>query len=323
MKYCFILNPTAGKGRSLQLQSEIDTICAARGVDHDVFVSDGVENTCTYVRNISDALGVGERATFFACGGDGTICKTVLAVMAIPREKRGALSVGVIPMGTGNDFVSNFANKELFFDIDAQIDGSTVEIDLLRCNDLYSVNMINIGFDCHVVCTKEAIGKRAWVPRKFAYIFALLITLIKKPGVSLSISHNGEAADEKKLLLTTYANGAYCGGGFYSNPTASLYDGLIDCLEVKNVGRIKFLSLVGDYKAGRHLGEKFKKIIDHRKSSRVDMVFDRQTPVSVDGEVVYTDELHLSVVQRAINILLPRGVVAKTAAGLPAEASAR
>jgi diacylglycerol kinase family enzyme len=203
----------AGKGRSLQLQGEVKTACEARGGDYDVFISDGVENTCAYVRNIADALGEGERATFLACGGDGTICKTVLAVMALPREKRGALSVGVIPMGTGNDFVSNFANKELFSDIDAQIDGSTVEIDLLRCNELYSVNMINIGFDCHVVCKKESIGKKAWVPRKLAYIFALVFTLIKKPGVSLSISHDGNAAEDKKLLLTTFANGAYCGGG--------------------------------------------------------------------------------------------------------------
>jgi diacylglycerol kinase family enzyme len=175
--------------------------------------------------------------------------------------------------------------------------------------------MINIGFDCHVVCKKESIGKKAWVPRKLAYIFALVLTLIKKPGVSLSISHDGNAAEDKKLLLTTFANGAYCGGGFHSNPTASLLDGLIDCLAVKNVGRIKFLSLVGDYKAGRHLGEKFKNIIAHCKSSKLDMVFDRETPVSVDGEVVYAKELHLSVAHKAINIFLPRGV----AYGMPTE----
>ena len=321
MKYCFIINPASGKDSTKQgLENRIMESAAKAEADVTVMYTTQVGDMQKYIREFS-AKNAGEEIRFYACGGDGTVCEAVNGVMS--AEGRERLSLGIFPVGTGNDFVRTFDGKENFFDADAQINATAMKIDLIKCNDFYAANMINIGFDCHVVCTKEAIGKRAWVPRKFAYIFALLITLIKKPGVSLSISHNGEAADEKKLLLTTYANGAYCGGGFYSNPTASLYDGLIDCLEVKNVGRIKFLSLVGDYKAGRHLSEKFKKIIEHRKSSRVDMVFDRQTPVSVDGEVVYTDELHLSVVQRAINILLPRGVVAKTAAGLPEEALAR
>ena len=60
----------------------------------------------------------------------------------------------IIP--SGNDFIRNFDNKELFSDIEAQLDGDTVTLDLIKVNNDYCVNMVNIGFDCSVV--KEACG---------------------------------------------------------------------------------------------------------------------------------------------------------------------
>ena len=52
-------------------------------------------------------------------------------------------------------FVQNFT------DIDAQIDGDTVSLDLIKCNDYYCVNMVNIGFDC-AVAKKAAKLKKLW-----------------------------------------------------------------------------------------------------------------------------------------------------------------
>jgi len=311
MKYCFIINPNAGKGGFAdELRARIAEACERKNVRYDVFVSQNVDATMEYVTRIMAEEA--EEVKFFACGGDGTLCKTVWAVMRLPSAERKRASVGVVPVGTGNDFVSNFENKALFTDIDAQIESEPHAIDLLRCNDAYSVNMINIGFDCHVVCKKEEIGKRKWLPKKFAYIFSLIITLIRKPGVKMNVSTDGAEKVSKSLLLTTFANGAFCGGGFCSNPKAALDDGKIDFIEIKNIGRMKFVSLVGDYKKGNHIDkEKFKKIVTHGKCSEVKMSFDDDTPVSVDGEIIRTRELHLSIDSSALSFLIPKGVVAK------------
>ena len=99
-----------------------------------------------------------------------------------------------------------------------------------------------------------------------------------------------------------------CGGGFRSNPFASLTDGNIDCLEVKNITRRKFAMMVGDYRKGLHLNGQYKDVIDHFKSKTADIYFEEETPVSVDGEIIKTREIHVSVISRALKILLPRGV---------------
>lgn len=312
MKYCFIVNPKAGKGQSVDsVCADVRRICEEREVDYDLFVSECIGDTKEQVAKLADE---GDEVCFIACGGDGTLCETTLAVMALPSEQRERVSVGVIPMGTGNDFASNFENKQAFFDISAQIDHTPYEIDLVKCNDMYSINMVNVGFDSHVVCQKEKIGRKKWVPRKLAYVISLLITLIKKPGIKAELICDGEEPIHKELLLTTLANGAFCGGGFYSNPLASLTDGQVDVITVKNVGRIKFLTLVGSYKKGVHIREKFKKIVENFKCRTADMYFDREMPVSIDGELVYTSEIHLSIEQAALKFMLPKGATPKTKA---------
>ena len=308
MKYCFIINLNAGKGDFFEaLQSEIKNVCADAGAEYDIFASESFASTLEYVRSEAERA-FPEKIAFIAAGGDGTLCKTATAVMSLPEEHRKNACVGVIPLGTGNDFVSNFFNKERFSSIKALMKPSEYEIDVIRCNDLYSVNMINIGFDSEVVCKKEEIGRRKWLPRKFAYIFSLIITLFRKPTVSMEISVDGEESEKKHLLLTTYANGAFCGGGFNSNPKAVLSDGMIDMLFVNNVGRLKFLTLVGDYKKGNHLSDKFKDIIENKKCQSAYMRFDTETPVSVDGEIIRTRELSLSIERKALRIVLPFGV---------------
>jgi diacylglycerol kinase family enzyme len=174
--------------------------------------------------------------------------------------------------------------------------------------------MVNVGFDSHVVCKKERLGKKKWMPRKLSYIAGLVITLVRKPGLKVDFSRDGEKPEKRDLLLTTLANGAFCGGGFNSNPKASLTDGNIDCITINNVSRLKFLSLVGKYKSGTHLSGKFDSIISHFKCRKADLVFSEETPVSVDGELVYTKELHLSVDEKAIKIRLPEGVLPKVRA---------
>lgn len=305
MKHCFIINPRAGKGLfSEKLRQKVTEICEKRNTHYDVFLPDSPEASFDYIQRMADTRE--EELSFYACGGDGTLCETVNSVMRLDSQE--GISVGVMPIGTGNDFVRNFTPKELFLEPAAQLDGESVEVDLFRCNDMYSVNMVNIGFDSEVVAKKEALSGKRFVPAKMAYIFGLVICLVRKPGVSMQISRDGGEYEKKKLLLTTFANGGFCGGGFYSNPGASLCDGRIDGMEIENVSRLRFLTLVGSYKKGTHTREKLSHIVHTLKGEEFHMIFDSPMNVSVDGELKKLDELRMKVEKGALRLRIPKGV---------------
>ena len=109
MKYCFIINPRAGKGKFVEeLENDILVACSKAGVNYEIFKTYTLDDGRGYIKKTVEEYD--ERLVFFACGGDGTLCGTILSVMELDPDTRKRVSVGIIPKGTGNDFVSNFVN---------------------------------------------------------------------------------------------------------------------------------------------------------------------------------------------------------------------
>ncbi len=304
MKYCFIINPAAGKAATKEgLEDKISECAARRGVDVIVKHTQKAGDTQRYIAELARELD-GEELYVYVCGGDGTVCEAVNGIMSIPE--RSNIALGVIPVGTGNDLVRNFGSKDICLDICAQLDATPFEVDIIKCNDFYCMNMINVGFDCQVVVKTAKIKKRRLIPSKLAYICGLVITLIKKPGAAMRVVNDGKE-EHRELLLATFANGSFCGGGFHSNPRACLCDGKIDALFVNDISRTKFVSIVGEYKKGTHISEKNAKLLVSEKSESYKLIFDAPTVISVDGELVTLTEANISCLSGALRVLIPSG----------------
>jgi hypothetical protein len=136
------------------------------------------------------------------------------------------------------------------------------------------------------------------------------------PGVDIEVSFDGGNTVEKRsFLLSSIANGRFCGGGFKSNPIAALNDGLMDICLIKPVTRRKFLSLVSSYKNGTHLeNEKAKPIIDYIQCASVDYYFGKMHNIGIDGEVSQAESLHIEVARGALNFIVPKGMLADSVA---------
>ncbi len=303
VKYVFVVNPMAGRGdNSLRLVEQIKEECSAKNVDFEIYMTEGVGDGERIVsKRISEEADT--EIAFIACGGDGTLCEVANGIMHSNSADRTYL--GVVPMGTGNDFVRNFSFSENFLNIGDQLLASSINIDLIKYNDSYAVNMINIGFDCEVVFKKEEIQAKKIFPSKLSYIIGLVATLIKKPGVECGITLDGEDFSMQKYLLTTYANGEFCGGGFHSNPESTLNNGKINVLRVNDVTRRKFVSIVGSYKKGTHLVH--TDILSSSLADEVHIKFKKPTNISVDGEIVKVNELFMNTAVSAIRFLVPKG----------------
>ncbi len=300
MIYHFILNPKSGRARKHKhLEDTIKKACQKRQLSYHIYYTtcpgDAKEYVTSMVR-ISQ-----EKQRFICIGGDGTINEIVNSA---PGNDN--VEFGVIPSGSGNDFVRNFAHRELFSDVEAQLDGDAISLDLIKCNDSYSVNMVNIGFDCAVAM--EASRLKKLVTPKFAYIAGLFKVAFRKIGTKMKIIFDdGEVIDDT-LTLTAVGNGRFCGGGFCAAPLANLSDGIMDVCYIKKVSIFKFISLVGVYKSGKHLGSKrAQKVMNYKRVSHFRMEFEEPLPICNDGEINGAKTIEFSVIPNGLNFVIPKG----------------
>lgn len=317
MRHIFIINPAAGKGKHVaELTERIRTACTARNADFLIYTTTCVGDATETVRRMCADADADNPLRFYACGGDGTLGEVASGMVNCPHAQ-----LALIPAGTGNDFVRNFTENQLFFDINAQLDGTPAPIDALRLNDRWCINMINIGFDCEVVTEKEKLNRKPYIPGKLAYIGGVALTFFRMPGIHARISVDGAPFETRSLQLTTMANGECCGGGFHSNPRSSLQDGMIDLLQIDPVSRFTFIRLIGSYQKGTHLdGDKNANILRALKCRTLDMEFDRDQNICIDGEVTQARKLHLEIVPAAVRFSVPRGSALRRPA--PVEAPA-
>ncbi|MBO5879787.1 MAG: diacylglycerol kinase family lipid kinase [Clostridia bacterium] len=302
MIYHFILNPKSGRGRKYKnLESAIKTACKKRAVSYHIYYTtcpgDATEYVASMVRISQD------RQRFICIGGDGTINEVVNSA---PCNEN--VEFGVIPNGSGNDFIRNFTNKKNFADIEAQLDGETLTFDLIKCNDTYCVNMVNIGLDCAVARLAGKLKKSIFVPAKLSYVFGLFIIMFRKIGTKMKISFDDGSVIDKVMTLTAIGNGRYCGGGFCATPSAILDDGLANICAIDKISIFKFISLVGAYKKGKHLTNKrAQKVIHHRTESHFKMEFEEPVAVCLDGEIKGAIKIDFLVVKNGFKFVVPKG----------------
>ncbi len=284
-----IVNPAAGRGKaaqSLQKEGEIN-VYHTKGVgDAERFV---YETCCAY-----------PHSRFYTYGGDGTFHEVINGIVRAAATDTAVFTP--IAAGSGNDFVRTAARLE-----------KDCYVDLLCCNGTYTLNMINIGFDCHVADAAGRYKSRPLCSGSAAYIAGIVSTLCKKMGQRMQITYVTEDGVQHALdgefLLVLCANGSYCGGGFNSVPYADPQDGLLDLLLVNKISRRKFISLVPYYKKGTHfqrdgtIVDDFASILTHVRCREVCIT--ANDIVCVDGEIERADTVQISVLPRALHVMLP------------------
>ena len=302
MIYHFILNPKSGRKRKHRhFEETIKSACRSRQLDYHIYYTtcpgDATEYVASMVRTSS------ERQRFICIGGDGTINEIVNSAPCNDK-----VEFGVIPSGSGNDFVRNFTNKKLFEDINAQIDGDTLSADLIKCNDTYCVNMVNIGFDCAVAKEQQRLKKKWFIPASLSYIAGVAVVCFRKIGTNMRIVHDDGTTVEKVLTLTAIGNGKFCGGGFCALPKATLNDGKFDVCVIDKVSLFKFFTLVGMYKKGTHLASKRAlKVINYKRVDHFKMEFDEPIPICRDGEIKGAKSVEFTAVPNGVNFVIPKG----------------
>lgn len=324
MKTLFVVNPVAGRGKGIEkLMASIEKAADSLSVEVDCYKTRGHLDCEEYLGAYISENARNEKIRIYVAGGDGTVNEAVNGTW--PFMKSHSISIGCIPIGTGNDFVRNFSGRD-FLNIENQLRGETRDVDLIAYESFSEkgrtsrlcLNMINIGFDADVAHNMIRFKKPPLIQGSLSYLLSIFATLIKKEGALLEIRIiDGEVkvGDEKykdfyegEVLLMATGNGSFCGGGIKCTPMARLSDGLLDISIAKNLGRIGLLKLFPYYQKGTHFEtEKGRKIVTYIRARGAEVISDRgPLRYCVDGENGKADSLSFSILPGAISFILPK-----------------
>jgi diacylglycerol kinase (ATP) len=286
-----ILNPKAGSVenlaalvRRIRHLPDVEVRVTARKSDAVRFAKTALRNGCEMI---------------VAAGGDGTLNEVVHGIGPTNSHVR----LGLIPLGTGNDFARTLG---LPTDVDEALAvlaaGHTRAIDLVRVTSdkvRYFVNVSAGGFSGLVDEKLTPTMKKNWGP--LAYLRSAVAALPQLRAYRAKVS-----LDKKKpLTLSLYnvviANGRYVAGGRLIAPKASIDDGLLDIILIKERSAAELALLAAKVALGHHLSSDaivFRRAAKVTVNSRPGMWF------NVDGELVGNEPATFEVLPRALQFVV-------------------
>ncbi len=273
-----IVNPNADLGRAWRWASDLRPIVDEfGGADWSgtVYPTHATELALQAVEAGYEAI--------IAAGGDGTLHEVINGLMQVPKESRPRL--GVVPLGSGNDFSSaigidprpTYALRQFFTGKPHHIDVAQIWDNLGRCE--YVDNTIGIGFDATVTIRSRNVP----VVRGFlVYLIAVLQTiLLNHDAVGMQVSTEKESWNDHMLMLTL-CNGGREGGGFAIAPQARTDDGWLQYAGVRRVSRPMMLRLLPEFMKGTH--ERFKQV-RMGQFQKLELHAERPLIIHTDGEI--------------------------------------
>ncbi|MGD9604926.1 MAG: diacylglycerol kinase family protein [Bacilli bacterium] len=299
MKHLFIINPAAGKKDQsrtiIELIQKLDNF-----QDMEIYLTKGVNDGKDYVHQFCQNH-PNEQLRIYSCGGDGTLNEVVNGAYGFSN-----VEIACYPSGSGNDFVKYFGEIKDFLSFEHLINGTAIDVDLIRFNNRYAINIFNLGFDADVVVRMQKYKRWPLMSGKGSYIMGVLVTFLNKMGYHFSLTVDDQLLYSGEGLLCAVANSICYGGGFYCAPKAKIDDGIIDIVLVKKISRFSFISMINTYKAGRHLEvPRVAKNIIYGQGKKVVISCKELINFSIDGEMGKADSLSLEVVPKAIKFIIP------------------
>jgi diacylglycerol kinase (ATP) len=299
LKTMLVLNPHAGKGRGQRVFSEIQELLGSQFKKIDVRVSEYAGHAFQIGR---DAANHGYER-ILTVGGDGTPFEVINGLYAEGRPRQ-AIELGMIPAGTGNSFLRDFAEISWRQAVENILRNRRRRVDLVEMFYMkdkkeirqYYLNILGVGLIADILkLTNEKLKGFG----SMGYSLAVMMRLAKGMRNRMLLTVDGEKMEIVDSALVI-SNSKYTGGGMKIAPMADTQDGQVDVVIFQEVNRRDILNIFARVFKGTHVSHSKVKTF---RASAIAIDSCPQELLMADGELLGLTPLRLKVLPSELVIL--------------------
>lgn len=285
-----VINPTSGNGLAIKQWKTAEKILQSKGFNYNVCYTKPDGKTIEMVKGIIEN-GCNH---LIVMGGDGTLNEVANGIMLQKRYASHEVKVGVVPIGTGNDWIKTANIPTNTNDaINIIYNGNTSLQDVGRAtyqingskHIRYFVNTAGSGLDSIVInkVSQKKANSRKKGTNKLVYILTLLAEFTKYKPVEVTLEADNNTTLKGNMLNFAIGIGKYNGGGMLPFPNANTGNNLFEVLFISNMPKIRMLFVVPKLFSGTL--EKVKEV-KYIRSKKIKL--SSATPIfaETDGEVI-------------------------------------
>jgi YegS/Rv2252/BmrU family lipid kinase len=291
-EWVFIINPIAGNGFAKTIVPKLEEMIKKHDVDAELVFTErrghATELSGIYLkRGFRYIIGV---------GGDGTLNE-----IARPLINKRDVITGIIPAGTGNDFIQilGFPNRFGDNEWDTFFKSNVIAMDVGSCNEMIFLNGMGLGFDAQVAAENYTEPGKVKKGGKHRYIWHIIKTILFFKEKRMTVI-TGTGRHETDCFINTIAIGRRFAGGFFLTPRAIANDGLLDVCMIKKLSLFERFKLLLKVPEGKHITEKK---VNYYQTPGINLEFPEEVPFHVDGELYFSKKFDVGIMPGALNTI--------------------
>ncbi len=256
---------------------------------------------CREIKLVNSAIEKGFR-NIISVGGDGTLHQIVNGIMQQTFVKSSEITVAVIPLGTGNDWIKTYnIPKSIRKSIKLLVDKKTILQDIgcieMQHKNVYFNNSAGIGYDAFVVKNLSPFKSLG----SLSYLLSSTFSFFKYKKDIFNISSK-EKTTKTKSILVVFGICKYSGGGMQFTDNSNLNNGKLNISIAKDFTFLDFLLNTSALYNN--------KIINHKKVETFQTKEITVSPenssqyIQADGELIGKGDVKVSIIEKAINFVI-------------------
>jgi YegS/Rv2252/BmrU family lipid kinase len=296
--FFIVVNPHSGNSNFKKSWGKITYILKLKNIN---FSYSFTEYRKHEVILVDKAIEQGYR-NIISVGGDGTLHHVVNGIMKQRYIKTSKIKLGVIPLGTGNDWIRTYnIPNSIEKSINVIFKNTTVLQDigcitLLNGKKEYFNNLAGTGYDGYVVKNLNYLKKMG----SLAFLVSGLYSLFSYKKTKYKIIINNKTINEQCLMIL-FGICKYSGGGLRVTKDPNPKDGLLDITIVKNISFLDLLFNIPKLYNGD--------IIHHRKvtnykTRELKILDNYNSTIEADGEIIGNGSLNVTIKKNAVLFLI-------------------